>query len=75
MIDKIFNNESEAAVRRAIRDLDGDTTVLVIAHRLATVRTAEYAVVIEDGTVSESGLLDDLFERPQGYLSRHLYVE
>ena len=50
-------------------------TVLVIAHRLATVRTAEYAVVIEEGTVSESGLLKELFEKPEGYLSRHLYIE
>ena len=67
--------ESEAAVRAAIRELDKNVTVLVIAHRLATVRTAEYAVVIEDGTVSESGLLKDLFDKPEGYLSRHLYTE
>ena len=67
--------ESEAAVRAAIRELDKDVTVLVIAHRLATVRTAEYAVVIEEGTVSEYGLLKELFEKPEGYLSRHLYIE
>lgn len=67
--------ESEAAVRSAIRELDKNVTLLVIAHRLATVRTAEYAVVIEDGTVSEHGLLKVLFDKPEGYLSRHLYTE
>lgn len=67
--------ESETAVRAAIRELDKDVTVLLIAHRLATVRTAEYAVVIEDGTVSEYGPLKDLFDKPEGYLSRHLYIE
>ncbi len=67
--------ESEAAVRRAIRELDKDVTVLVIAHRLATIRTADYAVVIENGTVSESGLLKDLFGQTDGYLSRLLYAE
>lgn len=67
--------ESETAVRQAIRALGSDVTVLVIAHRLATVRTAEYAVVIEDGTVSESGALRDLFAAENSYLSRLLYVE
>ena len=67
--------DSEAAVRKAIRELDGDVTVLVIAHRLATIRTAEYAVVLEDGTVSESGRLRELLARPDGYLGRLLCVE
>jgi len=67
--------ESEAAVRKAIQALDERITTLVIAHRFATVRTARYAIVIEDGTVSESGLLSDLFECSDGYLSRMLYVD
>lgn len=67
--------ESEAAVRKAIRELERDVTVLVIAHRLATVRAAEYAVVLEDGIISESGTLQELLDHPEGYLSRIVHAE
>lgn len=67
--------ESETAVRKAIQELDKSITVVVIAHRLATVRTAQSAIVIENGTVTENGNLSDLLENPDGYLNKLLYVE
>ncbi len=67
--------ESETAVRQAIRELDEEITVLIIAHRLATVRTAQNAIVLENGTITESGALADLLERRDGYLNKLLYVE
>jgi len=67
--------ESETAVRQAIRELEGGITVLIIAHRLATVRTAQYAIVLENGKITEDGALSDLLECPDGYLNRLLYVE
>lgn len=67
--------ESETAVRQAIRDLDKDITVLIIAHRLATVRTAQHAIVLEKGTITENGTLSELLARPDGYLHKLLYIE
>ncbi|MBQ2976600.1 MAG: ABC transporter ATP-binding protein [Clostridia bacterium] len=67
--------ESETAVRQAIRELDKQITVVVIAHRLATVRTAQNALVLENGTITENGNLTDLLNRPDGYLNRLLFVE
>lgn len=67
--------ESETAVRQAIRELDKDITVLIIAHRLATVRTAQYAIVLENGAITENGALADLLAQPEGYLHRLLYIE
>ena len=67
--------ESETAVRTAIRNLKEDVTVLVIAHRLATVRTAKYALVLENGAITESGMLHDLIATPNGYLNKLLYIE
>ena len=67
--------ESETAVRSAIRELNEQVTILIIAHRLATVRTARYALVLEDGRITEDGELQQLINTPNGYLNKLLYVE
>lgn len=67
--------ESEMAVRNAIRDLNEQVTILIIAHRLATVRTANYGLVLENGKITESGTLQELASHPEGYFSRLLYID
>lgn len=67
--------ESETAVRKAVMALDKDITIVIIAHRLATVRTAKYAMVVENGVITENGLLSELLERENGYLNKLLYIE
>ncbi|MEO8293928.1 MAG: ABC transporter ATP-binding protein [Gemmatimonadota bacterium] len=63
--------ESEKLVQEAIERLMQDRTVLVIAHRLATVRDADRIVVLNEGRIVESGNHDELFKR--GGLYRRLY--
>ena len=67
--------ESETFVRETIRTLRGNATVLIIAHRLATIRGADRAVVLENGTIAEEGTLTDLLNRPDSYLSRMVGTE
>ena len=67
--------ESEMAVRNAIRDLNEQVTILIIAHRLATVRTAKYGLVLENGKITEDGTLRELAYHPEGYFSRLLYID
>ena len=67
--------ESETAVRQAVKALDRDITIVIIAHRLATVRTAQYALVIENGAITEDGLLSELLQKDNGYLNKLLYIE
>jgi len=67
--------ESENAVRDTIRTLKDRSTVLIIAHRLATIRGADYAIVLEDGRVAEQGSMQELLHKPDGYLNRMLSVE
>nr|MBR4281473.1 ABC transporter ATP-binding protein [Clostridia bacterium] len=67
--------ENETAVREAISGLGDQVTILIIAHRLATVRTAKYALVLEAGRITEDGTLADLVRTPNGYLNKLLYIE
>ncbi|MFD1085103.1 ABC transporter ATP-binding protein [Micromonospora andamanensis] len=52
--------ESEAAVQDALSSLVSGRTLLVIAHRLHTIRSADRIVVLAGGRVVESGSHDDL---------------
>lgn len=47
--------ENEQLIQRAIGELTAGKTVVVIAHRLATVESADQILVIEDGTVVQRG--------------------
>jgi len=59
-----LDNKSEAVVQKAIENLMKDRTVIVIAHRLSTVRHADKIVVINYGKIVESGSHDELLNNP-----------
>jgi subfamily B ATP-binding cassette protein MsbA len=62
--------KAEREVQGAIANLMRGRTVLLIAHRLSTVKTADMIAVIEDGRVSMTGSHDELLAR--GGLYREL---
>jgi len=66
-----LDTESERLVQQAIDRLMAERTVLVIAHRLATVRDADEIVVLDAGRVVERGTHAELFR--SGGLYRRLY--
>ena len=51
---------SEAQVQAALKRLSKGRTVLVIAHRLATVRDADRILALQDGRIVEAGRHDEL---------------
>ncbi len=54
--------ESEAEVRDALQRLSERRTTLIVAHRLSTVRQADRIVVLDDGTIAESGSHEELID-------------
>jgi len=55
-----LDGETELRVSDAIRNLRGSTTVILIAHRLSTVRDADKVIYMADGRIIASGTFDEV---------------
>ena len=62
-----LDTESEVAVQNAIDQLVEDKTVIVIAHRLSTIAGADHILVVDNGTVIESGKHGELVAKKGKY--------
>lgn len=68
--------ENEQELQKAITELTKRKTVLMIAHRLSTVREADQIIVLEDGSIVQRGThkelmaSDGLYKRFVGMRSR-----
>jgi subfamily B ATP-binding cassette protein HlyB/CyaB len=59
--------ESEKVIQDNMREIVQGRTVLIIAHRLSTLRDADRIIVLREGRVSEQGSHDELVSRPGSY--------
>ena len=66
-----LDSESEALVQSALQNLMAGRTVVVIAHRLSTVRRADRIVVLENGVITDTGSHEELMQKLGTY--RRLY--
>jgi subfamily B ATP-binding cassette protein HlyB/CyaB len=63
--------ESESIIQRNMRSIVAGRTVIVIAHRLSTVRAADRILTIENGRIVEDGTHEDLVGRGGRYATLH----
>lgn len=57
------DNETEAQIQKAIENLSGSHTLIVIAHRLTTIMKADDIIVLRDGKIAEEGTHDKLMKK------------
>ena len=65
-----LDNESEALIQKAIENLKGQTTILVIAHRISTIMKSDRLIVLEGGRVSEEGAPETLLRDKSSYFHK-----
>jgi subfamily B ATP-binding cassette protein MsbA len=61
-----LDTHSEKRVQAALARLMAGRTVIVVAHRLSTIRNADKVVVVDDGRIVEEGSPDELLARAGG---------
>jgi ABC-type multidrug transport system fused ATPase/permease subunit len=64
-----LDNETEREIVEEIRRLKGQKTMIVIAHRLTTVRYCDWIYRLQDGRIVEQGTYDRVVRRGEGVAS------
>ena len=62
-----LNIYNQALIQSALSNLTAGKTVIIIAHRLATVKAANKIIFMENGEVIEQGTHDELIEKGELY--------
>lgn len=70
-----LDNESELLIQKAINELKGKITIIIIAHRLSTVMDADKLFVLEDGKVIEEGDPQKLIEDNNSYFYKTYHLK
>ena len=55
-----LDGETENAISQALEKLRGDTTIIIVAHRLSTIMNADLVIYMKDGVVIDIGSFEEL---------------
>ena len=58
-----LDSETESKIQSEIDDLKGERTIIIIAHRLATIKNCDLIYVLENGTIAEKGSYQELYDK------------
>lgn len=70
-----LDNETEREVMQAIKRLSGEKTIIIIAHRLSTVKQCDKLYFIKDGKVISCGTYEELFNESLEFKAKATTVE
>ncbi|MCI8394671.1 MAG: ABC transporter ATP-binding protein [Bacilli bacterium] len=62
-----LDNETQKEIQTAIKNMQGEYTILMIAHRLSTVMESDRIIVLEDGEIKGAGTHKELLQKNKNY--------
>lgn len=57
-----LDNYAQNEIKKSIDEMKGQSTVIVVAHRLSTIKNVDKIFFLEDGKIVDEGTFDELFE-------------
>jgi subfamily B ATP-binding cassette protein MsbA len=70
-----LDSETEKYIQKSIDELKGKLTILIVAHRLSTIKHADKIVVMDNGEIIESGSFNELTSNPQSNLNKFIKLQ
>ncbi len=67
--------DNELEIRKAIKKLTLNKTVIVIAHRLNTIKDADQIIVLNEGYIEEKGSHIELIKNKKRYYNMYVEME
>ena len=65
------DTKTEDAILKSLRNHESKVTVIIISHRISTIKDADYIYYIEDGKVKEAGTHEELLSQKESYKSMY----
>ncbi len=62
-----LDTETDLMIRKALKERDASSTMIIITHRITTAKQADRIIVIEDGVISQNGTHEELASVPGLY--------
>lgn len=66
--------ENESRIQQAIERMRGSLTIIIIAHRLETIRRADKIIVVDDGRIIETGNFAELIHMDNGEFRKMMEI-
>ncbi len=70
-----LDSDNEKKILKAIDDIHGEITILMIAHRISTIKNADQIYLVSQGKIQDSGSWDKLLEKEEGWFARTYDVQ
>ena len=67
-----LDNFAQESVKHSIEKLKGESTVVIVAHRLSTIKNADVIYFLDKGEIVDSGTFDELFKRNEKFKTMFL---
>ncbi len=62
-----FDHKTDATLRKRLKEVTGDATVLIVAQRVGTIMDADQIIVLDQGEIVGRGTHDELMESNEIY--------
>ena len=67
-----LDNFAQEEVKKSIDGLKGQSTIVIVAHRLSTIKNVDKIFFLDNGQIIDSGTFDELFKRNEKFQNMFL---